>query len=203
MKWYLEKPQKALDVDVKGEVGFGFDPLIGAEVIIDIIGAAILAGSTGNPVIANLLSKFKGSLEKLGGKITLTAIFYGELSVMAEDLKISALYGIGKVGKLTIGGKFGVTIKFEMKLELGKTYGKKAKPIIKFKAEAKLDGYFGGDFTIDSDSVGIFIEPVLKFSGIMFIAEIEGEVGWWKSSFKIEEKIIPEDTLKLDKKYLK
>jgi len=204
-KWYLERPENSTIVDVKGEVGFGFSPLIGAEVIIDIIGSAIALASnvgTGNPAAAKIIERFRDRIEELGGKVTLTATFYGELSVMVEDLKISALYGIGSPGKLVIGGKFGVTIKFEMKLEIGKIKGKKSKPIAKFKAEAKLDGYFGGDVVIDSDEKGVFIEPVVKFSGIMFIAEIEGEVAWWKSSFKVEEKIIPDETKKLDKKYI-
>lgn len=90
-----------------------------------------------------------------------------------------------------------------MKLEIGKIKNRQILPIdISFKAEAAADGYFGGELRIDSDEIGWFIEPVLKFSGIIFTAEIEGEVGWWKSSFKIEEKIIPEETKKLEKKYL-
>jgi outer membrane protein OmpA-like peptidoglycan-associated protein len=203
-KWYLEKPENNLNVDVKGEIGFGFDPLIGAEAVIDIIGAAITAlsyGGTGNPAAARIIQNFRGKIETLGGKVTLTATFYGELSVMAEDLKISAIYGIGKAGKLIIGGKFGVTITFEMKLEIGKTSGKKAEPIISFKASAKLDGYFGGEVELNSDEKGIYLEPTLKFSGILFSVEIEGEVGWWKSKFKIEEKLIKEETFKLEKKY--
>ncbi|WP_456311753.1 OmpA family protein [Pseudomonas shirazensis] len=205
-KWYLEKHENNLNVDVRGEIGFGFDPLIGAEVIIDIIGAAITAlsyGGTGNPAAARIIQNFRGKIETLGGKVTLTATFYGELSVMAEDLKISAIYGIGKPGKLIIGGKFGVTITFEMKLEIGKASGKKAEPIISFKASAKLDGYFGGEVELNSDKDGIYLEPTLKFSGIMFSVEVEGEVGWWKSKFKIEEKLIKEETYKLEKKYFK
>lgn len=201
-KWYLEKPEKSTDINTVGEVSFGFNPIIGAEVIIDIIGAAMLIGSGGNPVLARMLSKFKGTLETLGGKITLTATFSGELSVMAEELRINSLYGIEK-GKLTIGGKFGVTIAFEMKIEVGKASGKKAKPIATFKASAKLDGYFGGTAELNSDDQGIFFQATLKFSGIMFVAEVEGEVGWWKSNFKIEERLLEEEEKKLEKKYFK
>ena len=36
----------------------------------------------------------------------------------------------------------------------------------------------------------------------MIVGEIEGEIGWWKSSFKMEERVMPEDEKKFDKKYL-
>ncbi|MBE0393896.1 Outer membrane porin F [Flavobacterium sp. PL0002] len=205
-KWYLEKPENNNNIDIVGEVSLGFDPLIGAEVIIDIIGSAITAvayGATANPAVAKMAENFRGKLEKLGGKLTFTATFYGELSVMIDALKISALNGTGEQGKVTIGGKMGITIAFVMKLEIGKTKNKDVVPIdINFKAEATAEGYFGGELTIDSDEKGWFMEPVLKFSGIMFTAQIEGEIGWWKSSFKIEERLIPDETKKLDKKYL-
>ncbi|CAM3770699.1 hypothetical protein FLBR109950_00395 [Flavobacterium branchiophilum] len=104
-------------------------------------------------------------------------------------------------GKSTIGGKMGVTIKFEMEGELGKSKNKVKKPILKFKAALKADAYFGGDFIFDSDKKGLFIKPVLKFSGVMLIGEIEGEIGWWKSNFKIEEKIIEESIKELGQTY--
>lgn len=205
-KWYLEKPENNKNIDIVGEISLAFDPLIGAEIIIDIIGAAITAvayGGTANPAVARMAHNLRGKLEKLRGKLTFTATFYGELSVMVDALKISALNGTSKQGKTTIGGKMGITIAFEMKMEIGKIKNKDVSPInISFKAEATADGYFGGELRIDSDETGWYMEPVLKFSGIMFTAEVEGEIGWWKSSFKIEEKIIPEEIKKLDKKYL-
>ncbi len=36
----------------------------------------------------------------------------------------------------------------------------------------------------------------------MIVGEIEGEIGWWKSSFKMEERVMTEDEKKFDKKYL-
>lgn len=36
----------------------------------------------------------------------------------------------------------------------------------------------------------------------MLTVEIEEEVGWWKSSFKIEEKVIEEDKINLSKRCL-
>ncbi|WP_062054642.1 hypothetical protein [Aquimarina longa] len=44
--------------------------------------------------------------------------------------------------------------------------------------------------------------PVLKFSGVMIIGEIKGEVGWWSSNFKIEKKVIDGETLPLKKQYI-
>ncbi len=189
-----------------GNVGFGFKPLIGAEVTIDIIGAAIVAasyGGTGNPVAAKLISKFRRNLEKLGGSVTFTATFFGELEIMCEALKIHSINGIDMTGKTIIGGKMGVKFTFEMAAEVGKYKGNKFSPIdVSFKAAAYAEAFFGGEIAFDSDDKGLYMQPTLKFSGVMLTIEIEGEVGWWKSNFKIEEKVIKEETKPLDKKYL-
>ncbi|WP_435524730.1 hypothetical protein [Chryseobacterium indoltheticum] len=96
-KWYLERLNNRNVLNTVGEIGFGFNPLIGAEVVIDIIGAAIALGSyatTGNPAAARLIGKFRAGLEKLGASVTFTATFYGELSIMVDALKIDAINGI-------------------------------------------------------------------------------------------------------------
>ncbi|WP_353146792.1 OmpA family protein [Chryseobacterium sp.] len=204
-KWYLERVNERSTLSVIGEVGFGFKPLIGAEVVIDILGAAIAAasyGATGNPAAARIINKFRGGLEKLGASVTFTATFYGELEMTVDALKIDSVNGINMQGKTTIGGKMGATIELSVSVEVGRVKGTKAKPIMTFKAAAKADSYFGGDVVLDSDSKGLFIQPVLKFSGVVLSVEIEGEVGWWKSNFKVEEKAIQEETYYLEKKYL-
>lgn len=204
-KWYLERVNERANLSVIGEVGFGFKPLIGAEVVIDIIGAAIAVasyGATGNPAAARIINKFRGGLEKLGASVTFTATFYGELEMMVDALKIDSINGINMQGKTTIGGKMGATIELSISVEVGTVKGTKVKPIATFKAAAKADSYFGGDFVIDSDTTGLFIQPVLKFSGVVLSVEIEGEVGWWKSNFKVEEKVMKEETYYMDKKYL-
>jgi len=204
-KWYLERVNERNTLSVIGEVGFGFKPLIGAEVIIDILGAAIAAasyGATGNPAAARIINKFRGGLEKLGASVTFTATFYGELEIMVDALKIDSINGINMQGKTTIGGKMGATIELSVSVEIGRVKGTKSKPIMTFKAAAKADSYFGGDIVLDSDSKGLFIQPILKFSGVVLSVEIEGEVGWWKSNFKVEEKAIKEETFYMEKKYL-
>ncbi|UKB82874.1 OmpA family protein [Chryseobacterium sp. MEBOG06] len=204
-KWYLERVNENNTLSVIGEVGFGFKPLIGAEVIIDILGAAIAAasyGATGNPAAARIINKFRGGLEKLGASVTFTATFYGELEITVDALKIDSINGINMQGKTTIGGKMGATIELSVSVEIGKVKGTKSKPIMTFKAAAKADSYFGGDIVLDSDAKGLFIQPILKFSGVVLSVEIEGEVGWWKSNFKVEEKAIKEETFYLEKKYL-
>ncbi|MGK6342716.1 OmpA family protein [Chryseobacterium sp. DT-3] len=204
-KWYLERINERAALSVIGEVGFGFKPLIGAEVVIDIIGAAIAVasyGATGNPAAAKIINKFRGGLEKLGASVTFTATFYGELEIMVDALKIDSINGINMQGKTTIGGKMGATIELSISIEVGTVKGTKVKPIATFKAAAKADSYFGGDFVIDSDTTGLFIQPILKFSGVVLSVEIEGEVGWWKSNFKVEEKVMKEETYYMDKKYL-
>lgn len=204
-KWYLERINTLSRVNTIGEVGFGFNPLIGAEIIIDIIGAAISAasyGTTGNPAVARLLSKFRGSLEKLGATVTFTATFYGELSLMIDALKIDAINGIKMDGKSTIGGKMGATIL--LAIEIGGKFNKTSKKFIfDFKAAARLqaDAFFGGDFIIGSDDKGLYIEPILKFSGVKIVGEIEGEIGWWKSNFKIEEIVLDKSELSLGQKH--
>lgn len=204
-KWYLERVGENKTLSTIGEVGFGLKPLIGAEVVIDIIGAAISAasyGTTGNPAAARIINKFRGSLEKLGASVVFTATFYGELEMAADALKIDSINGIQMQGKTTIGGKMGATIEMSVSVEVGTVKGTKAKPILTFKAAAKADSYFGGDFIIDSDEKGLFVQPVLKFSGAVLSVEIEGEVGWWKSNFKIEEKVLQEETYYMEKKYI-
>ncbi|MDW9380455.1 OmpA family protein [Chryseobacterium sp. JV558] len=204
-KWYLERVNERNTLSVIGEVGFGFKPLIGAEVVIDILGAAIAAasyGATGNPAAARIINKFRGGLEKLGASVTFTATFYGELEIMVDALKIDSINGINMQGKTTIGGKMGATIELSVSVEIGTVKGTKSKPIMTFKAAAKADSYFGGDIVLDSDSKGLFIQPILKFSGVVLSVEIEGEIGWWKSNFKVEEKAIKEETFYLEKKYL-
>jgi outer membrane protein OmpA-like peptidoglycan-associated protein len=204
-KWYLEKTDKTSNVDVVGEVGFGFNPLIGASVVIDIIGTTIAAlsyGTTGNPAAAKMINKFRGGLDKLGAAVTFTATFYGELIIMIDALKISATKGIEMQGKSTIGGKMGATIL--LKIEIGgKLNNSTTKEILTFKAAASLQGdsYFGGDFVINSDEKGLFIEPILKFSGVMIQGTVEGEIGWWKSNFKMEEKVMDSEEKSLGKKY--
>jgi len=203
--WSLERFNDDLKVNTKGEINIALKPLIGIKGIVDIIGAAITTASyatTANPAAARLISQFRGGLEKLGASLTFEAEFYGELEVEFNGLEIIK----GKVkanSKTTIGGKLGIRIIFEMNIDIGKLDGKQILPVkASFKAELSADGYFGGDLVIDSDSDGIFVQPVLKFSGVKISGEIKGEVGWWKSSFKLEEVIVKEDDLYLDKKYI-
>ncbi|WP_461532108.1 hypothetical protein [Sinomicrobium sp.] len=204
-KWFLESGDQLESANTIGEVGLGFKPLIGAEMVIDILGAAITAvsyGTTGNPAAAKIISKFRQGLDKLGASVVFTATFYGELEIEIEALRIDERNGIDMQGKSTIGGRMGVMIELGISAELGKANGAKFMPIdVSFRAAARAHGFFGGELTINSDEEGLFIQPTLKFSGIMLSVEIEGEVGWWKSNFKVEEKVIDEDTVPLEKKY--
>ncbi len=150
-----------------------------------------------------MINKFRGGLDKLGASVTFTATFYGELEIMVDALKIDSKNGIDMQGKTTIGGKMGVQIILAIEIG-GKFNESKRSNILKFKAAAKLtgDAYFGGEIVIDSDEKGLFIEPILKFSGVIITGEVEGEIGWWKSSFKMEEKVIDGEEKKLDKRYI-
>lgn len=205
-RWFLEPCEgKAA---VVGEVSVGFQPLIGAEIVIDIIGCAIAAASygvTGNPAAARIINKFRGGLEKLGASVVFTATFYGELHIMVEALKIHSIKGIEMSGKTTIEGRMGIIIELSISIEIGKKGGSKTKSKISFAAAAKgtAEGYFGGVFEIDSDEKGLFIQPILKFSGIVLAFEITGEVGFWECSLlKIEETVVDKAEYYFDRKYV-
>ncbi|MFK7000663.1 hypothetical protein V3470_13890 [Flavobacterium oreochromis] len=190
-----------LQVTTNGELNLGLKPIIGAGIVIDIIGCAIAAASyglTGNPAATRLINKFRQSLDKLGSSVTFTATFYGEL----EALKI--IDGtIKNDGKTTIGGKMGVTIL--LAVEIGGKFNKSSSnTIIDFKPAARLQGdsYFGGYLILNTDDKGRFYtQKVLKFSGVVISGEIEGEVGWWKSNFKLEEKVLESSEYYFDKTY--
>ncbi len=205
--WFLETNNKN-QTAVVGTAGFGFRPLIGAEVVIDLIGAAIASASyatTGNPAVAKLANRFRGGLEKLGAKVIFSATFFGNLNMIVDVIKINE-NGFNMEGKSTIGGRMGVKIELAIESEIGKHEGEKTKPILDFRAGLQADAYFGGDFVIDSDNKGIFVQPVLKFSGVILVGEIKGEINWWKISysggFELSERILPEDTMHLEKKYI-
>ncbi|AZA51726.1 OmpA family protein [Chryseobacterium sp. G0201] len=204
-KWYLERQGTSKVLGTTGEINVGLKPIIGAEVVIDILGCAITAlsyGLTGNPAAAKLIDKFRKGIEKIGGAVTFTGTFYGELEIEMEALKIIG----GKVsldGKTTIGGKMGVKIVLAIEVG-GKFNSNKQKKIIDFRAEARLEGeaFFGGDFIINSDDKGLYYQPVIKFSGVIITGTVEGEVGWWKSSFKMEEKALDKSEYYFEKHYI-
>lgn len=204
-KWYLERQETSKVLGTTGEINLGLKPIIGAEVIIDILGCAITAlsyGLTGNPAAAKLIDKFRKGIEKIGGVVTFTATFYGELEIEMEALKIIG----GKVsidGKTTIGGKMGVKILLAIEVG-GKFNSNRQRKIIDFRAEARLEGeaFFGGDFIINSDDKGLYYQPVVKFSGVIIMGTVEGEVGWWKSSFKMEERALDKSEYYFEKHYI-
>lgn len=204
-KWYLERNSNSRVLGTTGEINIGLKPVIGAEVIIDILGCAIVAlsyGLSGNPAAAKLIDKFRKGIEKIGGVVTFSATFYGELEIEMEALKIIG----GKVsleGKTTIGGKMGVKVILAIEIG-GKFNANTQKKIIDFRAEARLEGeaFFGGDFIINSDDKGLYYQPVVKFSGIIITGIVEGEVGWWKSTFKMEEKALDKSEYYFEKHYI-
>ncbi|KMQ65439.1 hypothetical protein ACM46_05955 [Chryseobacterium angstadtii] len=204
-KWYLERNPETNLLGTTGEINIGLKPVIGASVEIDILACAVTAlsyGLTGNPAAAKLIDKFRKGLEKIGGAVTFSATFYGELEIEMEALKIIG----GKVkidGKTTIGGKMGVKVVLAIEIG-GKFNASRQRRIIDFRAEARLEGeaFFGGDFIINTDDKGLYFQPVLKFSGIIITGSVEGEVGWWKSSFRMEEKALDKSEYYFEKHYI-
>jgi outer membrane protein OmpA-like peptidoglycan-associated protein len=201
--WNLQREANYLNIAVVGEINFAAKPLIGANATIDLIAAAVTAvsyGTTGSPAISKIVNEIRGYGKVVGAEISAEAKFYGQLEVMVEALKINSITGI-KGGSLTIGGKMGVIIK--IKVSAGNDLNiKKLEVKFKFSAEAKAHAYFGGDFKIDSDDKGVFIEPILKFSGVKVSLDVKVEVGWFTRSFAVEDDIIPADKIPLGKKYI-
>jgi len=96
-------------------------------------------------------------------------------------------------------------LKIIIEFKVGNSAGyKKKKPIIPFEALAKGtgDAYFGGEMKLDSDKIGLFIEPILKFSGLELTFEGQVTVGWFKRSIEVKDILVPEKIIHLKKNYL-
>lgn len=208
ISWYAEGAQKNGKLATVGEIGFAADPLIGAVGTVDLIAATIYAisiGTTGSPAVVKLYNKFTGIAEKFGASVTFDAIFTGVLYIKFPNLQIHSANGITVDGGFILGGRFEMEINFGISIEIGKINSKKPTYIMKVTAKASIIVGFGGSVKIDSDSRGVYAQPIVEFSGAKIVAEIEGEFGFWSwigFNYTLEEKIIDAKTITLDKSYL-
>ncbi|MEZ5007823.1 MAG: hypothetical protein R2753_06675 [Chitinophagales bacterium] len=178
------------------EFSFGAKPLMGAEVnvdIIDLIVQGLSYGITGTPAIAKIFKAFKKGMEYLGGTFDFFGTIYGQLELEFKNVTYDSINGFNLKGTLAIGGEMG--LEFSLTLKAGgeiKALGYTAQAEI--EATANAHGAFGGTVEFGNDDDGLFIQAIGKFSGVIFEAEIKGEVGWWESTFlKINEILVPKE----------
>lgn len=204
--WYLQKEDNYLDLAMVGKLNFGAKPFIGANLTIDLIGAAITVASyatTGSPAISKIVEKIRSTGKKVGAEISADAQFYGKIEVIFNDVLINSIKGT-QGGYLSIGGEMGMKLIVVVKAGNNPWYRKKS-PIMTFDALARVtgDAYFGGEMKIDSDNNGIYIEPTLKFSGLEVTFEAEVTIGWFKEGVeKKYSEVVPKKEIKLKKQYL-
>ncbi|MDX6181062.1 OmpA family protein [Flavobacterium sp. Fl-77] len=168
--WYLEKGTgiNAAKVATVGKLNFKADPLIGAEFTLDLLGLV----SKMNPVVAAFVGSLEGVLSAANGGIKLEAKFTGSLNFDFNAIEFNSLTGIVKGGSLDLGAK--LQIKIEMTIHASiksESYAKE--PILELHAAGKLDAYFAAKIKMDSDEKGIYYQPEVGFSGMIFTFEIE------------------------------
>ncbi|WP_289044018.1 OmpA family protein [uncultured Olleya sp.] len=203
LNWYLKRDDTSKKIVTAGDITFQFDPIIGAEARVDLIAAAILVGSAGNPAVAKLASKARDGLDSLGTGLKFDLVFVGKLKFAMETVKFDTLNGFSGSGKTTIEGEFGVEVEFVLTIGLGGSQSPVTEPIVNFEAALKGEGYFGGELVVDSDENGIFTQPTLKFSGIKITGKITTTVGFWDlPSFEFAEVVTDPESLVLDKNYI-
>lgn len=204
-------PKLGVAVDWKGELvenkfsttgllKFTADPLVGAELTIDMLGVA----SNMHPVLKVINKTLEVGLDALGGYMKLEAKFYGQLNITIEALKINTITGISAGSKpVMIMGKMGVNILFQLKVQ-GKLEAFGLEPIdISFNAEAKVDSYFGGTSLINFDDKGVYADITGKFSGLLLTLKVEVKIGKYTRKININnEPIFPSDTIPLGKHYI-
>lgn len=202
------KAEKVLNGDNKGKIcnagvlKLVADPLVGAEFTINMLEAA----SKMNPIVFAVKKGVDFALGKFGGFFKIDAVFYGNLKVTIESLKINSLGNLGLSEKpAKIDGKMGIRIVLQLKIE-----GKYKMPIfnyqLDFVADAKATGeaYFGGTVLCESDEKGVYWDAKGQFSGLLFSIEIEFKANRYKiKPFKISKQpMFSSDTIELGKQYL-
>lgn len=184
-----------------GLLSFVADPLVGAELTIDMLDAV----SNVHPVVKALEKGLSIGLEALGGYMKLDAVFYGQLNITIEALKFNTKKGISTSEKpVVIEGKMGVKLVFTLKVS-GELKAPIFDYILDFEAEAKFEGnaYFGGTALINVDKKGIYADITGKFSGLIFSAVIEIKIGRYMRKHEFEsEPIFESEEIPLGKKYL-
>lgn len=203
-------PKLGVAVDWKGELvenkfsttgllKFTADPLVGAELTIDMLGVA----SNMHPVLKVINKTLEVGLDALGGYMKLEAKFYGQLNITIEALKINTITGISAGSKpVMIMGKMGVKLIFELKIE-GKMDMFGTDIIMSFNASATMDAYFGGTALIINDDKGIYADITGKFSGLLLTLKVEVKIGKYTRKININnEPIFPSDTIPLGRHYI-
>lgn len=171
ISWYLERGEAKFNKEIAttGVLNFKADPLLGANFSIDLLAV----GSRMHPFVAAFIASLQGALTLANGGITLEAKFYGQFSFDFKALEFNTKKGGLKGGSLDLGAKIGLKIILKMSASITrKSFS--AKPLAKLSVTAQFDAYFSAKITIDYNvEKGLFAQPYLGFSGMIFTFEVE------------------------------
>ncbi|NRS87182.1 outer membrane protein OmpA-like peptidoglycan-associated protein [Flavobacterium sp. 7E] len=175
--WYLEKGTgiNANKIATVGKLNFKADPLIGASFTLDLLAVA----SNMHPFIKAFVISTETLLAQANGGFSLEAIFSGKLSFDFNAVEFNSLTGIVKGGSFDLGAEFKIKVNLKLYGSIkAKNYA--AEPIMKFHIEGAFEAFFTGKISVDCDEKGIYYEPEVGFSGMIFTFEIEVVVKGWK-----------------------
>lgn len=189
MNWKFERDEENPNfVSPLGVMSFSADPIIGAELKIDLLE---IVGKI-NPIVLIIKKGVDLALNQLKGKFTLSLTFYGRLNIAIDALTFNGRTKeifLGRKAKesreLEISGEMGVKLGFKLKFDGELKFFEKATKI-SFAAEAKADAYLGGVVKAGVDDKGVFIDGSAKFSGLLLTAKIEGKAGWFKHTIEFK-----------------
>jgi outer membrane protein OmpA-like peptidoglycan-associated protein len=200
--WYLEKgtDMNASKVATVGKLNFKADPLIGAKFIIDLLAVA----SNMHPFVKAFVLSTETLLAQANGGFSLEAEFSGKLSFDFNAIEFNSLTGIVKGGSLDLGAELRIVITLRLYGSIkSKSYA--AEPILKFHVQGVFQAFFTAKIKMDCDEKGIFYQPELGFSGMIFTFEIEVVIKSYKKVRKFgneNEPFLKPEPYTGDKHYL-
>ncbi|AXT60400.1 OmpA family protein [Aquimarina sp. AD10] len=201
IEWFLEqgKAPHQTKVATVGVLKFKAAPLIGASFTLDLLA---IAGRM-HPAIRAMIAGADVVLGLANGGMTFEAKFYGELTFDFQALKINSLSGI-EGGVLDLGAKMGIEVTAEIHFAV--TYEYRIMEVkLELRAEAKADAHFAAKVKVDADDKGLYAEPEVGFSGLIFTFKAEATVGGFKRYVEFgnkEEPFLKPEPLKTDKIYI-
>ncbi len=201
VEWYLEQGKDKFSnrIATVGVLRFKADPLIGASFTIDLLAVA----SRMHPAIAAMVAGADLALSALKGGMIFEAKFYGKLQFDFKALEINSLSGM-KGGSVDLGAEMGVEILF--KIEFQVKYDSWFMEVeVALRAEALMNAHFAAKATINSDEKGVYFQPELGFSGLIFTFKAEVVVGGFKRQLSFgnkKEPFLKSDIAKPNKMYI-
>lgn len=196
-EWFLKRAQrdnKAIkEIGTQIEIAFSASPLIGLEITIDLIGAAIglgvgaISGGAAAPKAVELWQKIDGALNKGIGVgndnagADIKADVYIDL-VLTGEISSEIGFSFNTVGdpnpgvKLELASKIGIELKAGVLVEGEiRAWVVKANAYFKAHASGKASVTFGHG--VEYDNNGLFYVPQLGFDGLDVEYEVSAAAG--------------------------